>query len=257
MAFIWRRGSGGQCEREIVGMKRSGAPGFSPLSDAEQERLAKFLEGLGGDALDFEGLDGFFAALIVGPESVMPSEYLPVVWGEELPDEKAFASIEEANAILQLIMRHWNTITGALEREGVYVPAIVEAEDKDVPGRAWARGFMKGVELRRASWAELIRDENEAGAILTIALLAGEVEPDWPKKPLNAKEKDEFVLQVGAGLVRIYRYFAPQRRRSAMEMAQRASVRRAGPKVGRNDPCPCGSGEKFKRCCGAAEPSVH
>jgi hypothetical protein len=23
----------------------------------------------------------------------------------------------------------------------------------------------------------------------------------------------------------------------------------AGPKVGRNDPCPCGSGKKFKKCC--------
>lgn len=28
------------------------------------------------------------------------------------------------------------------------------------------------------------------------------------------------------------------------------TVRRAGPKVGRNDPCPCGSGKKFKKCCG-------
>jgi uncharacterized protein YecA (UPF0149 family) len=27
-------------------------------------------------------------------------------------------------------------------------------------------------------------------------------------------------------------------------------VRRAEPKVGRNDPCPCGSGKKFKKCCG-------
>lgn len=27
-------------------------------------------------------------------------------------------------------------------------------------------------------------------------------------------------------------------------------VRRAEPKVGRNDPCPCGSGRKFKKCCG-------
>jgi SEC-C motif-containing protein len=25
----------------------------------------------------------------------------------------------------------------------------------------------------------------------------------------------------------------------------------AGPKVGRNDPCPCGSGRKYKKCCGA------
>ena len=29
------------------------------------------------------------------------------------------------------------------------------------------------------------------------------------------------------------------------------TVRRDGPKVGRNDPCPCGSGKKFKKCCGA------
>ena len=27
-------------------------------------------------------------------------------------------------------------------------------------------------------------------------------------------------------------------------------VRRDAPKVGRNDPCPCGSGKKFKKCCG-------
>ena len=28
------------------------------------------------------------------------------------------------------------------------------------------------------------------------------------------------------------------------------TFRRAAPKVGRNDPCPCGSGKKFKKCCG-------
>lgn len=27
------------------------------------------------------------------------------------------------------------------------------------------------------------------------------------------------------------------------------TVRREGPKVGRNDPCPCGSGKKYKKCC--------
>ncbi len=28
----------------------------------------------------------------------------------------------------------------------------------------------------------------------------------------------------------------------------------AAPKIGRNDPCPCGSGKKFKKCCAAALP---
>jgi len=32
--------------------------------------------------------------------------------------------------------------------------------------------------------------------------------------------------------------------------AQKAKPVRTGPKVGRNDPCPCGSGKKYKQCCG-------
>ncbi|MBQ5878422.1 MAG: SEC-C domain-containing protein, partial [Treponema sp.] len=31
---------------------------------------------------------------------------------------------------------------------------------------------------------------------------------------------------------------------------QSVTVRRTTPKVGRNDPCPCGSGKKYKQCCG-------
>jgi hypothetical protein len=33
--------------------------------------------------------------------------------------------------------------------------------------------------------------------------------------------------------------------------ASRAGIERRAAKVGRNDPCPCGSGKKFKKCCGA------
>ena len=33
-----------------------------------------------------------------------------------------------------------------------------------------------------------------------------------------------------------------------------ATIRRTGPKVGRNDPCPCGSGKKYKKCCGKGGP---
>jgi uncharacterized protein YecA (UPF0149 family) len=34
------------------------------------------------------------------------------------------------------------------------------------------------------------------------------------------------------------------------ELADMGVIKAAGPKVGRNDPCPCGSGKKFKSCCG-------
>ncbi len=34
------------------------------------------------------------------------------------------------------------------------------------------------------------------------------------------------------------------------EQKQSQTVRHTGPKIGRNDPCPCGSGKKYKKCCG-------
>ena len=37
---------------------------------------------------------------------------------------------------------------------------------------------------------------------------------------------------------------------NAAEAAAKAKPVRTGPKVGRNDPCPCGSGKKYKQCCG-------
>ena len=56
-----------------------------PLTDAELDRLGDLLEGCkGGSAMNVEELDGFFAALIAGPETVMPSEYYPEVFGGDV-----------------------------------------------------------------------------------------------------------------------------------------------------------------------------
>ncbi|MBU8869835.1 MAG: SEC-C domain-containing protein [Gemmatimonadales bacterium] len=38
---------------------------------------------------------------------------------------------------------------------------------------------------------------------------------------------------------------------ASTEVSGRRPVQREEPKVGRNDPCPCGSGKKYKRCCGS------
>ena len=57
------------------------------LTDAELDRLGDFLESCkGGKAMNVEQLDGFFAALIAGSETVMLSEYYPEVFGGEMSD---------------------------------------------------------------------------------------------------------------------------------------------------------------------------
>src|ERR1035437_3487423 len=74
-----------------------------PLTDAEFDRLGEFLKGCaGGKNMNVEELDGFFAALVASPEVVLPSEYLPEVFGGEMSDAHEFGSLEEANEILAL-----------------------------------------------------------------------------------------------------------------------------------------------------------
>ena len=40
------------------------------------------------------------------------------------------------------------------------------------------------------------------------------------------------------------------KKRLYLEQKAAGTVRREGKKIGRNDPCPCGSGKKYKKCCG-------
>jgi uncharacterized protein len=223
------------------------APGHEALSDAELQRLASFLASIENDeAMTLEELDGFFCALIAGPDTVMPSEYLPVLFGGELPDKNAFASLEEANSTLSLIMRHWNHIAQELEQETVYLPLVGEPDERGVPAREWARGFMRGVALRRSGWVELFTNENE-GQLMTIPLVAGEIDPEWPHETLTEDKREQLFDWMTAGLARSYRHF---RRTREAATASAAAARRRAVRVGRNEPCPCGSGRKYKRCCG-------
>jgi uncharacterized protein len=85
-----------------------------PLTDAELDRLGAFLKSCKGGTMNLEEVDGFFAALIAGPETVMPSEYHEEVFGGEMSEACEFDSLGEANEILGLMMRHWNTIASTL-----------------------------------------------------------------------------------------------------------------------------------------------
>jgi uncharacterized protein len=230
--------------------------GRESLSDAELDVLTAFLDGLKNpDALNLEGLDGFFSALIAGPTQVMPSVDLPVIWGGELADENAFADLDAANETLSLIMRHWNSLIAELEADGVHVPLVDDVGIDGVVGRAWARGFMRGVRLAPAGWTELLTAEDE-GQLLAIPLVAGEMDPAWPREPLKREKNDELIAWMGAGLARAYRHFAAARRRGMQAGIKVSTVRRHGEKIGRNDPCPCGSGRKYKQCCGGATDTV-
>src|SRR3954447_5276821 len=102
--------------------------GEKPLTDAEYDRLADALNRFHGErAMNLEQLDGFFAALICGPNPVHPSEYLPEIsGGGEMTDEEAFASHPPLEDFLDLVMRHWTAITETLLSRDVHLPLLLE-----------------------------------------------------------------------------------------------------------------------------------
>ena len=121
-----------------------------PLTDAEFERLSGILARFDNkQAMNLEQLDGFLAALICGPEIVRPSEYLPVIFGSDMVLDDSFGSQSVLQDFLSLIMRHWNVIADTLHSGEVFLPLLIEDENEISHANDWAKGFLRGMVLRR------------------------------------------------------------------------------------------------------------
>jgi uncharacterized protein len=174
------------------------------------------------------------------------------VFGGEMSDACEFGSLDEANEILGLMMRHWNTIASTLFKDEVYVPLLLEDESGTAHGNDWAHGFMRGTLMRHDGWSELVDDEEHGGCMVPIFMLHYEHDenPEMRPEPISPEKRDEVIVPMTAGLLQAYQYF--RERRQVKSSAHRSEPRRKAPKVGRNEMCPCASGKKYKRCCGGA-----
>ena len=183
----------------------------SPLTDDEFDRLSKFLDSdPEKTSMPIEALDGFFCALIVGPELVMPSEYLPVLFGREPGNMNVFLNQRQANSVMGLIVKYWNAIVGELQAHRDYAPMLDMPDKRGVVGKAWAIGFVQGVQMRAAGWRELIESPGSED-LATIALVAGELDPDWPPRKVSRKEMDGLALMMASAVGRSYEYFLSRR----------------------------------------------
>ena len=226
-----------------------------PLSDAEYDRLALLL-ARSTRAMNLEMLDGFFVALICSPDLVRPSEYLRVIWGgDRIGGEAGFRDEEEMQEFFNLTMRHWNHVAGTLRSGETFLPLLLDDDAGVARANDWAQGFMRGTALRPEDWADLLDDEEHGGVLVPILALAHEDHSDPQmrpyKEPMSAERRENLIVGAAASVPAIYRYFAARRRLSSRAERDVGRYQRAGSKVGRNDPCPCGSGKKFKKCCGA------
>lgn len=223
--------------------------------DADLEVLGEMLDQLEDEeTMDLEELDGFFAALACSPELVPPSEYLPLIVGPNIAIEEAYSTEQALHLFLELVIHHWNVVTEAFATGHFFLPLLLEDEEGRSYGNQWALGFMRGVAMRQDAWQELLGDDDEFARFIPILALVHEHDPDptmrpYPE-PMTEEQREHLLLGVSAMVTDIYRYFAPHRRRAFEARMETVPAGRSEAKIGRNDPCYCGSGKKYKKCCG-------
>ena len=226
--------------------RREGVACFPPQPNAASldfDKLDDFLmsDRVPEDCMQLSDLDGFLTAVAIGPELIMPSEWLPVIWGE---GEPVFESAEEAQGVIGAIMARYNEILHLMQHQpDDYEPVFWETPDGEAVAGDWAEGFMAGVALRRSAWQPLVESEEDGGLLAPIvAFLHDEEGNSLIQGETNQlAEVQKMAIELIAPSVQaISNYWK----------AHRPPLRRAL-KTGRNEPCPCGSGRKYKRCCGA------
>jgi uncharacterized protein len=223
-----------------------------PLSEKEFDDLDNFLlsERCPEGAMTLDTLHGYLTAIAIGPETIMPAEWLPHIWGEDGAVPK-WKNPKEEERIVNLVMRFMNEVlitfeVAPKEFEPLYVEHEVDGETL-IDAEAWCWGFWEGMELRPGSWEPIW--ESEAGPLMR------------PLYLLGADEIEESELQKSKTRARPTSWRSTSKPTCPASTASgcRAqgaveTVRHETPKVGRNDDCPCGSGKKYKKCCGADQP---
>ena len=205
-------------------------PEVDSLDDDEWNELGEFLAQPGGPSQ--AGVDGFMHGIASAPSLIKPTEWLGAVLAERKPNER----------ILSLIMRHYNAVCDGLAGKNPWLPPPTQEEAI----RDWCMGYMFCFHID-PKWPDV---PGAVQDLAPIAVLAGELSlADLTDEPIDdeAAWLQEMREDLEFSIVEIYDRLSGARMASAE--AATTPVRREGPKVGRNDPCPCGSGKKYKKCC--------
>jgi uncharacterized protein len=217
------------------------------------KQLDNVLRELGEEAMLLDELDGFVTGILVCPELILPSDWMPFVWNSEGNPDDVFRDLAHANKVMGLVMDHYNGVALALfEHPGDYAPLItVDMPSGDVFWPLWMQGFDTAVKLRPDAWLPLMAaDTRTTQAWRGLMKLV-----ELGCTPIRVSEEEYDALTAGApdkitGWVldlndwRLANYQPPAVLRTEADPLW------ASAKVGRNDPCPCGSGKKYKKCCG-------
>jgi uncharacterized protein len=244
------------------------------LTDAEvgelDDLLADIPEPL--QALDAVMLDGYLCGVLAQPERIPASRWLLPAFDWNFQDgthaEPAGQALQpdtpgwhhaKHERLLALVQRRHAALERALREDAWFDPLVMTPEDEhgtELQGQAaiqaalapWVAGFSHALDQFQALEDLAAADLPDLLACVFRHLPEQDEEDTEYTRALDAEHPlgtlDAAIEDLVGNVVQL----ADIGRQDLLKVA---TVRREAPKVGRNDPCPCGSGKKFKQCHGA------
>ncbi len=122
------------------------------LTDDELDELNEyFATNPGPYQFGLDAAHGLLTAVVVAPEPVAASEWLPLL----IEDEEGFGDADQANRVLALIVRLYNSVVQELEAftyQPIYSETDVEEGGTRLSPKGWCEGFAAGIDLRSEIW---------------------------------------------------------------------------------------------------------
>ncbi|MGE5768926.1 MAG: UPF0149 family protein [Betaproteobacteria bacterium] len=221
----------------------------TPLTDADLDRLEELLEqeAFNGEAMRLDEIQAMLCAVVSGPVPVMPAVWLPEALGEGMGSGDA--AVAET---IELLMRYNNDIAATLLDNETVAPVLYPLEEngEDYDYAAWADAYVFGAGLGGDWFDHAGKHADDLSELLEpLFMLNGMLKEDVEKSGerwFTPAEEERLLADIEDNLPVIVQtlYNFWRSKRGA------GTVTRQEPKTGRNDPCPCGSGRKYKQCCG-------
>lgn len=225
--------------------------------DLDQLNAALLSIPMDNDGMLLSEFDGFCAGLIVCPKMIMPSEWLPCVWGD---GTEHFDTLEDVQSASNLIMRHYNDVACLLAPPKMEYAPLYDEDTRtgEIIWESWAVGFERAMQIHPDVWERIVESgDEEASASINMILALyniAEGQSDLPQSSIDAltEEAPDLIPNLVLALnewTKSDATFDPLPAWTAANQPHPPFLE--AKKVGRNDACPCGSGRKYKKCCGS------
>ncbi|OFO38942.1 hypothetical protein HMPREF3047_06525 [Neisseria sp. HMSC075C10] len=213
------------------------------FDEAARSRLMELLDAKSEahNTMRCDEVQGFMMALLSGPDALNPTNWLPEILGEE-----SLFDAKERTEIERLVMAMAADMRMKLNEKTLPDLWFYEDEAGNPDFYTWCNAYLYALDIVPTDWFEAVDQEEFEDLFYPIMALGGiydDEENGEVISHLNEKELTQLESDLPHVLLDIYWYW-----QAIINKPQ--TVRREGEKVGRNDPCPCGSGKKYKACCG-------